>query len=125
VQIFGNDYDTPDGTGVRDYIHVSDLAAAHAAALDYIDKNDRSITVNLGSETGISVLEIIGAARRITGKPIPAVVTGRRPGDPAKLTASSALAHQLLGWAARYSDLDTLIKTSWDAYKKIGQGGLL
>jgi UDP-glucose 4-epimerase len=118
VQVFGKDYDTPDGTGVRDYIHVSDLAEAHAAALDYIAKNDRSITVNLGSETGISVLEIIDAARRITGKPIPATITGRRRGDPAKLTASSALAHELLGWTARHSDLGTLIKTSWDAYQK-------
>jgi UDP-glucose 4-epimerase len=122
VQVFGNDYDTPDGTGVRDYIHVTDLAAAHAAALDYLVKNDRSVTVNLGSETGLSVLEIIEAARRITGKPIPAAMAGRRPGDPAKLTASSALARELLGWTARYSDLDTLIKTSWDAYRKNGQG---
>jgi UDP-glucose 4-epimerase len=123
VQVFGDDYDTPDGSGVRDYIHVSDLAAAHAAALDYIIKNDRSVTVNLGSETGISVLEIIEAARRVTGRPIPAVVTGRRPGDPAKLTASSALARELLGWTARCSDPDTLIKTSWDAYQKNRPGG--
>ena len=123
VLVFGNDYDTPDGTGVRDYVHVTDLAAAHAAALDYLVKNDRSVTVNLGSETGISVLEIIETARRITGKPIPAIVTGRRPGDPAKLTASSALARGLLGWTARYSDPDTLIKTSWDAYRKNRQRG--
>jgi UDP-glucose 4-epimerase len=118
VQIFGNDYDTPDGTGVRDYVHVSDLASAHVAALDYTSKNDRSVIVNLGSGTGLSVLEIVEAARRITGKPIPATVTGRRPGDPAKLTASSALAQDLLGWTARYSDLDTLIKTSWAAYRR-------
>ena len=123
VLVFGDDYDTPDGTGVRDYVHVSDLAAAHAAALDFLVKNDRSIAVNLGSETGISVLEIIAAARRITGKAIPARVTGRRAGDPAKLTASSALARELLGWSARHSDPDTLIATSWDAYRKNGQGG--
>ncbi|MDR1248477.1 MAG: UDP-glucose 4-epimerase GalE [Treponema sp.] len=118
VQIFGNDYDTPDGAGVRDYVHVSDLAAAHAAALDYIVKNDKSVTVNLGSGVGLSVLEIIEAARRITGKPIPATVVGRRPGDPAKLTASSALARELFNWTTQYSDLDTLIKSSWDAYTK-------
>jgi UDP-glucose 4-epimerase len=118
VQIFGNDYDTPDGTGVRDYVHVSDLAAAHAAALDYIVKHDKSVTVNLGSGVGLSVLEIIEAARRITGKPIPAAVVGRRGGDPAKLTASSALARELFDWTTRHSDLDTLIKTSWDAYQK-------
>jgi UDP-glucose 4-epimerase len=117
VQIFGNDYDTPDGTGVRDYVHVSDLAIAHALALDYTSKNDKSITVNLGSESGISVLEIVEAARHITGKPIPTRIVGRRAGDPAKLTASSKKAHELLNWTAQYSDLDTLIKTSWEVYK--------
>jgi UDP-glucose 4-epimerase len=86
-------------------------------ALDYTSKNDKSITVNLGSETGISVLEIVEAARRITGKPIPAKIVGRRAGDPAKLTATSKKARELLNWTAKYSDLDTLIKTSWDVYK--------
>jgi UDP-glucose 4-epimerase len=118
VQVFGNDYDTPDGTGVRDYIHVSDLAAGHVKALEYISKNDKSLTVNLGSESGISVLEIIEAARRITGKPIPSKIVGRRAGDPAKLTATSKLAREILGWTARYSDIDTLIKTSWDVYRE-------
>jgi len=118
VQIFGNDYDTPDGTCIRDYIHVSDLAAGHAAALDYISKSGKSFTVNLGSETGISVTEVIETARKVTGKPIPARVVGRRPGDSAKLYASSALARQLLGWQARYSDMETLIKTSWEVYQK-------
>jgi UDP-glucose 4-epimerase len=117
LQIFGNDYDTPDGTCIRDYIHVSDLAAGHAAALDYISGNDKSITLNLGSETGNSVLEVLETARRISGKPIPSKIVGRRPGDPAKLTASSGLAHEVLGWSARYSDLDTLIRTTWEAYR--------
>ncbi|MDR2719139.1 MAG: UDP-glucose 4-epimerase GalE [Treponema sp.] len=119
VQIFGNDYDTPDGTCIRDYIHVSDLAAVHAAALDYIRTSGTSLTVNLGSETGCSVTDVIETARRITGKPIPAKVVGRRPGDTAQLTASSALARELLGWQARYSDMETLIKTSWAAYQRI------
>ncbi|MDR1862675.1 MAG: UDP-glucose 4-epimerase GalE [Treponema sp.] len=118
IQIFGNDYDTPDGTCVRDYIHVSDLASGHAAALDYISKNDKTIAVNLGSETGTSVQEILEAARRISGRPIPANITGRRPGDPARLTASAKLALELLGWKAHYSDVDTLIKTTWEAYKR-------
>jgi UDP-glucose 4-epimerase len=118
LQIFGDDYDTPDGTCIRDYIHVSDLAAGHAAALAYLHKNGKSVTVNLGSETGSSVKEILEAARRVSGKPIPATVVSRRPGDPAKLTASSRLAHELLGWKARYSDVDTLIKTTWDAYSR-------
>ena len=117
LQIYGNDYDTPDGTCIRDYIHVSDLATGHAAALDYIIINDKSLVVNLGSETGISVNEVTETARRVTGKPIPAKVVERRAGDPAKLTASSSLARELLGWQAQYSDMDTLIKTSWEAYK--------
>ena len=118
VQIFGNDYDTPDGTCIRDYIHVSDLAAAHVAALDYIGKSGKSLVVNLGSETGASVMEVIETARQVTGKPIPAKVAGRRPGDTAQLTASSALAREVLGWKARYSDLETLIQTSWKAYQE-------
>ncbi|MDR1507708.1 MAG: UDP-glucose 4-epimerase GalE [Treponema sp.] len=118
LQIFGGDYDTPDGTCIRDYIHVSDLAAAHALALDYISANGKSITVNLGSEKGSSVREVLETARRVTGKPIPAAVSDRRPGDPAKLTASAALARELLGWEAKHSGLETLIKTSWDAYNQ-------
>jgi UDP-glucose 4-epimerase len=115
--VFGNDYDTADGTCIRDYIHVNDLATGHADALDYIVKNDKSLVVNLGSEKGYSVSEVLETARKVTGKPIPAKTVGRRPGDPAKLTASSALAFELLGWKARYSDMETLIKTSWEAYK--------
>ncbi|MDR1105109.1 MAG: UDP-glucose 4-epimerase GalE [Treponema sp.] len=118
VQIFGDDYDTPDGTCVRDYIHVNDLAVGHALALDYISKNGASLTLNLGSETGSSVMEVLESARRITGMPIPSKTTGRRPGDPARLTASSALARTVLGWKARYSDLQTLIESSWNAYKR-------
>jgi UDP-glucose 4-epimerase len=119
IQIFGNDYETPDGTCIRDYIHVSDLAAGHAAALNNIRENGKSLIVNLGSETGSSVTEVIETARRVTGKPIPSKIVGRRPGDPAKLSASSALAHKLLGWEARYSDMETLVKTSWEVYKKL------
>ncbi|MDR0474785.1 MAG: UDP-glucose 4-epimerase GalE [Treponema sp.] len=118
LQIYGEDYDTPDGTCIRDYIHVSDLASGHAAALDYISKNDKSLTVNLGSETGSSVREILDAARRISGKPIPSKVAGRRPGDPARLTASSKLARELLGWKPQYSDVDTLLKTTLKAYER-------
>jgi len=118
LDIFGTDYPTEDGSGVRDYIHVSDLAEAHYLALDYLAKGNPSMSVNLGSEKGLSVLEIVNAARRITGKPIPAVITDRRMGDPAKLVASSATAKAVLGWQARYSDLDTLIRTTWEAYRR-------
>jgi UDP-glucose 4-epimerase len=119
VRIFGNDYDTPDGTCVRDYIHVSDLAAAHAAALEYIAAHNMSLTVNLGSETGVSVLEMIETARKVTGMPIPAQFAPRRPGDVAKLTASAKRAKDILRWQAKYSDLETLIASTWKAYKKI------
>jgi len=118
MQVFGNDYDTPDGTCIRDYIHVSDLATGHFMALDYIIKNNKSITVNLGSEKGFSVTEVLETARKVTGKPIPAKITGRRAGDPAILTASSSLARELLGWQSGYSDMETLIKTSWSVYSK-------
>jgi UDP-glucose 4-epimerase len=118
LQIFGNDYDTPDGTCIRDYIHVDDLASGHFAALDYIINNDKSLIINLGSETGTSVTETLDAARRISGLPIPARIVGRRPGDPARLTASSKMARELLGWIPRHSDVDTLIKTTLEAYKR-------
>ncbi len=118
LEVFGTDYPTPDGSGVRDYIHVTDLAEAHYAALMHLVEEPRSFAVNLGSERGLSVLEILEAARRITGRPIPAVMTGRRPGDPAKLVASSATAKKLLGWEAKHSDLASIIATSWRAYAR-------
>ena len=117
LKIFGLDYATPDGSGVRDYIHVSDLAEAHLLALEYILREKASLTVNLGSEEGLSVLEILEAARRITGAPIATEICERRPGDPAKLVASSAKAKKLLGWEAKHSDVDTLIATTWNAYR--------
>lgn len=118
MKIFGNDYDTPDGTCIRDYVHVNDLATAHVKALDYISKHDENLKLNLGSETGISVKEMIEAARRITGMPIPAEVVERRAGDPSNLYATSKLAHEKLDWYAKYSDIDSLIKSTWIAYKK-------
>jgi UDP-glucose 4-epimerase len=116
LQIFGDDYPTRDGTCVRDYIHVSDLAEAHVLALKYVQEKNASLTVNLGSETGVSVKEMLEAARRITGRPIPAEIAPRRPGDPASLTASAAKAKELLGWKAGRSDVDTLISSTWKIY---------
>ncbi|MBR5965625.1 MAG: UDP-glucose 4-epimerase GalE [Treponema sp.] len=118
MKIFGNDYDTRDGTCIRDYIHVSDLAIAHVKALEYIAKNQKSLTVNLGSETGTTVTEMVEAARRITKKPIPADYVERRPGDPATLVASAKYAAEVLGWKAQYSDVDTLLETTYKAYNK-------
>ena len=117
LSIFGNDYETRDGTCIRDYVHVSDLADAHVKALDYITKNKKSLTVNLGSETGITVTEMLEAARRITGKTIPAEYVDRRPGDPACLYATSAYARETLKWVPKYSDIDTLIDSTWKAYQ--------
>jgi UDP-glucose 4-epimerase len=119
VRIFGNDYETPDGTCVRDYIHVSDLASAHIRALEYITREKKSLVVNLGSEQGNSVLDVIETARRVTGRPIPSKIVARRAGDTAKLTASAALAREKLGWQAQYSDMETLIRTSWDVYNGV------
>ena len=106
LKVFGTDYDTRDGTCIRDYVHVTDLAIAHVKALDYIAKNDKSITVNLGTEKGTTVKELIEASRRITKKAIPAVDTERRPGDPACLYATSAFAKKELDWEPKYSDVD-------------------
>lgn len=117
MKVFGTDYDTRDGTCIRDYVHVTDLARAHVMALDYITKNDKSLTVNLGTEKGTTVKEIIDAARKITGKEIPAEDVERRPGDPACLYATSKRAKELLGWEPKYSDVDTLVKTTWEVYQ--------
>jgi UDP-glucose 4-epimerase len=118
LSVFGNDYPTRDGTCIRDYVHVNDLAAAHVAAFEYVIKNDSSLSVNLGSETGVSVFEMIDAARRLTGRPIPTEIAPRRAGDPACLYASSAKARELLGWVPRYSSVDTLIESTWNVYRK-------
>ncbi len=118
ISIFGNDYPTRDGTCIRDYIHVTDLASAHVLALEYIAKQGKSLTLNLGTGNGITVTEMLEATRRITGKEIPAEYVGRRAGDPAQLTASSEQARKVLGWEPQYSDVDTLIDSTWKAYKK-------
>mgnify|MGYP001076455414 CR=1 FL=1 len=117
LQVFGTDYDTPDGTGVRDYVHVTDLAEAHVLALEYLLEHGTSLTVNLGSQSGLSVLEILEKSREISGRAIPATMADRRPGDPAKLVASSAKAKELLGWEPQYSDLETIISSTWNIYK--------
>lgn len=118
LQVFGTDYDTRDGTCIRDYVHVTDLAIAHVKALEYISTKKTSLKVNLGSETGVTVKEMLEAARRITGKEIPADFIGRRAGDPACLYATSAFARETLNWSATHSDVDTLVSSTWGAYCK-------
>ncbi len=111
ILIFGDDYPTPDGTCVRDYVHVLDLAQAHILALRALDEGSR--TYNLGNGQGFSVKEIIETAREITGHPIPAEVGPRRPGDPAVLIAGSETIRQELGWQPRYPDVRTIIESAW------------
>lgn len=118
MRIFGSDYPTPDGTGVRDYVHVSDLASAHSMALDFIVNGGENLLLNLGAERGYSVLEIVRRARELTGKEIKYSLAPRREGDAASVMASSALAAKLLGWKARHSSLDNIIKTMWAVYKE-------
>jgi len=118
LAVYGDDYSTRDGSCIRDYVHVSDLAEAHVTAFEYILKQKRSLTVNLGSECGVSVFEMVDRARIITGQAIPSEVTGRRAGDPAELVASSGHALELLGWAPKFSDVDTLVSSTWKMYEK-------
>ena len=112
ISIFGDDYPTPDGTCVRDYVHVEDLATAHLAALERLQPG-RGIKVNLGTGRGYSVREVIEACRKITGHPIPAVKAPRRPGDPPELIADARLAREVLGWTPRYTTIESIVETAW------------
>jgi UDP-glucose 4-epimerase len=112
LNVFGRDYDTPDGTGVRDYIHVMDLAEAHALALEHVFDNDVSVTVNLGTGMGISVLDLVGAFERATGRKIPLNCAPRRAGDVASYYANPALAGALFGWKARL-DVNDMCRDAW------------
>lgn len=112
IRIFGSDYDTPDGTCIRDYVHVGDIAEAHLLALDRMD-GIASGAFNLGNGAGFSNREVVAAARRVTGHPIPAVAAPRRAGDPARLVASAERARAVLGWSPRHPTLDEMIATAW------------
>ncbi len=113
IAVYGTDYDTPDGTCVRDYIHVNDLADAHIRALDYLEAGNPSDVFNLGNGSGHSVRQIIDIARAVTGRDINVTYAGRRPGDPATLIASSTKAMRVLGWQPKLHDIETIIKTAW------------
>ena len=117
ISIFGSDYPTPDGTAVRDYIHVADLAGAHIRAMNLLRQTGDSDVFNLGNGQGYSVLEVIKAARRVTGHPIPSAMEARRPGDPSHLVANANKAHQVLGWQVRYPELEAIIETAWDWHR--------
>ena len=113
LSLFGTDYPTKDGTCIRDYIHVEDLIDAHFLALDYLKRTNTSATFNLGNGQGFSNREIIEAARRVTGHPIPVREEGRRPGDPATLIASSRKAMEVLGWQPKYTNVEDIISSAW------------
>ena len=118
IKIFGTDYDTPDGTCIRDYVHVTDLAQAHLLALNHLLSDGQSAVYNLGNSKGASVREVICLAEKITGRKIPVVETNRRAGDPAVLVAASSKIKTELGWHPRYEALENIIQTAWNWHKK-------
>lgn len=122
VGIYGDDYPTKDGTCIRDYIHVTDLAQAHILALDYLLKGGENNVFNLGNGVGFTVKEVVDVARAVTGHPIPAEITPRRAGDPAQLIASSEKAVKVLGWQPRYNDLNTIVASAWAWHKSHPNG---
>lgn len=122
LQIFGDDYNTPDGTNVRDYVHPFDLADAHILAVDYLRNGNESSAFNLGSSIGFSNLEIVKAAREVTGKEIPAEIAARRGGDPDTLIAASEKARKVLGWKPEFDDIHKIIETAWKWHTTHPQG---
>ena len=122
ISIFGDDYPTKDGTCVRDYIHVMDLAQAHVLALDYLMRGGESDVFNLGNGVGFTVKEVIDVARKVTGHEIPAEICPRRAGDPAQLVASSEKAKTVLGWKPQYADLETIVASAWNWHKSHPHG---
>jgi UDP-glucose 4-epimerase len=122
VAVFGNRYPTPDGTPIRDYVHVADLAEAHINALDHLRQAGQSDFLNLGTGRGYSVLEVIESARQVTGRPIAIRVEGPRPGDPARLVADPARARAVLGWQPAMSDLPSILRSQWTWRQKHPQG---
>ncbi len=118
IKVFGTDYDTKDGSCIRDYIHVYDLATAHLLALHHLEKGGKSDFFNLGNEIGTSVLEVVESAKKLTGKEFKVTLTDRRPGDPAKLVGASSKAKSILGWKPEYEDIDTIISHAWKWHEK-------
>jgi len=117
IEVYGNDYNTKDGTGVRDYIHVSDLARAHIDSIDYICEQNKNLTINLGNEIGYSVLDVINKLSEISKKRIEYRIVGRRSGDSGTIIANTELAKRLISWEPRHSDLETIINSTWEIYK--------
>jgi UDP-glucose 4-epimerase len=122
VPVYGTDYPTPDGTAVRDYVHVLDLAEAHVRAAKYLAGGGEPLTLNLGSERGASVREVAAAVKRVTGRDVPTVDADRRAGDPPVLIASSEAARRVVGWKPQFGDLDTIVETAWEWRRRFPEG---
>jgi len=122
VLIFGTDFDTPDGTGVRDYIHVEDIASAHLAALGYLNAGGESVTINAGYGRGSSVLDVIDAVRKVSGRELEAIEAPRRSGDPGMLIAGSDRIREHFGWTPMYDDLEKIVSDTWMWEKKLHDG---
>ena len=118
IKVFGTDYDTPDGSCIRDYIHVYDLATAHLLALHHLEAGKESQFFNLGNEKGTSVLEVVDSVKRVTRRNLKVTLTDRRPGDPAKLVGSSQKAQEVLGWKPIYGDIDVIVEHAWKWHEK-------
>ena len=118
VEVFGTDYPTPDGTCIRDYIHVTDLAQAHELALHYLEARNPSAVFNLGNGSGFSVRAVIETAERVTSRKINAINVARRPGDPHSLVGSAAKAREVLGWAPKYDSLEAIVRTAWNWHRQ-------
>jgi UDP-glucose 4-epimerase len=122
LSVFGTDYPTPDGTAIRDYVHVADLAEAHVLAIEYLRRGGESDYLNLGTGDGYSVMQVIETARKVTGQPIPTKLEERRAGDPPKLVADSRKAGKVLGWKPVMSDLASILRSQWEWQKRHPQG---
>ena len=119
VEIFGADFPTPDGTALRDYIHVSDLADAHQRALDYLLNGGQTVALNLGTGRGVSVRDVVKAAERVTQRPVPSRIVGRREGDPAELVSDPSEAKRVMGWSAEIPDIDDIVADAWRWREKL------
>ncbi|WP_202901626.1 NAD-dependent epimerase/dehydratase family protein [Bryobacter aggregatus] len=124
VKIFGTDYPTQDGTAIRDYIHVQDLASAHLLGVNYLMAGGASTAVNLGAGTGVSVLEVLQAVENVSGKPVPSERFGRRAGDPPALVAQAGLAKEVIGWSPQHSSIENIVRDAWGWSEKAIRTGI-
>ena len=119
IEVYGNDYKTKDGTGIRNYIHVADLASAHISSIEYLNKSKKSITINLGTGVGYSVLDVIKKTSEISKKEVKYEFKKRRKGDAGEVVAKSLLAHHIIDWQPNFSDLESIIQSTWSVYKTL------